>query len=238
MNDQFGGALQARRGELIDVLALPGFVAERDGRPVGVVTYRRESNECELAFIAALERHEGVGTPLLEALLGAVAECERICLVTTNDNLEALRFLSTARLRLIGASPWSGRRLTPTPETPDRKRRRVRHPGARRARATSTHRPAGRAIGPGRQALVVGLTGLPTEPPAVYRRGGHCNPTTQHDRNRLERLLSQFQQTATATHFVMNRAKYCVPWLALCAQPVGERWTLAQGCHPRSSGRH
>jgi ribosomal protein S18 acetylase RimI-like enzyme len=92
MNDQFGGALQARRGELIDVLALPGFVAERDGRRVGVVTYRRESNECELAFIAALERHEGVGTALLEALLEALAECERIWLVTTNDNLDALRF--------------------------------------------------------------------------------------------------------------------------------------------------
>ena len=92
MNDRFGGALQARRGELIDVLALPGFVAERNGRLVGVVTYRRESNECELAFIAALERHVGVGTALLEALLEAVAECERIWLVTTNDNLEALRF--------------------------------------------------------------------------------------------------------------------------------------------------
>ena len=96
MNDQFGGALQARRGELIDVLALPGFVAERDGRPVGVVTYRRESNECELAFIAALERHQGVGTALLETLLEAVAECEPIWLVTTNDNLEALASISVA----------------------------------------------------------------------------------------------------------------------------------------------
>ena len=32
MNEDFGGPLQARRGELIDVLALPGFVAERNGR--------------------------------------------------------------------------------------------------------------------------------------------------------------------------------------------------------------
>ncbi len=92
MNDEFGGALQARRGELIDVLALPGFVAERNGRPVGVVTYRRENNDCELAFIAALDRHEGIGTALLHALLEAVAGCDRIWLVTTNDNLEALRF--------------------------------------------------------------------------------------------------------------------------------------------------
>ncbi len=112
LNDQFGGALQARRGELIDVLALPGFVAERNGRPVGVVTYRRESDECELAFIAALGRHEGVGTALLEALLEAVAECERVWLVTTNDNLEALRFyqrrgfvLSALRPGAVADSP-------------------------------------------------------------------------------------------------------------------------------------
>jgi hypothetical protein len=43
--DQFGGPLQARRGELIDVLAPPGFTAERDGRPIGLLTYRRANGE-------------------------------------------------------------------------------------------------------------------------------------------------------------------------------------------------
>ena len=92
MEETFGGALQARRGELIDVLALPGFVAERDGGPAGILTYRREGAECELAFIAAFERQQGIGTALLEALVEAVADCERIWVVTTNDNLDALRF--------------------------------------------------------------------------------------------------------------------------------------------------
>lgn len=92
MHAEFGGPLQARRGELLDVLALPGFVAERDGRPLGLVTYRLEDDECELAFIASFERLAGVGTALLDALLQAVAGCGRIWLVTTNDNLEALRF--------------------------------------------------------------------------------------------------------------------------------------------------
>ena len=82
----------ARRGELLDVLALPGFIAERDHRTIGLATYRLENDECELAFIATLERHAGVGTALLNALLRAVSQCDRIWLVTTNDNLEALRF--------------------------------------------------------------------------------------------------------------------------------------------------
>jgi ribosomal protein S18 acetylase RimI-like enzyme len=113
--DDFGGRLQARRGELIDVLALPGFVAERDGRPIGLVTYRRENNECELAFIGAAERHKGTGTALLNALLEALADCGRIWLVTTNDNLEALRFYQRRGFVLSalrpGAADESRRRL-------------------------------------------------------------------------------------------------------------------------------
>jgi ribosomal protein S18 acetylase RimI-like enzyme len=92
MHDEFGGPLQARCGELLDVLAPPGFVAERDDRPIGFVTYRLENDECELAFIAAFEPHAGVGSALLDALLHAASACKRIWFVTTNDNLEALRF--------------------------------------------------------------------------------------------------------------------------------------------------
>ena len=100
LDDEFGGALQARRGELIDVLALPGFVAETGRRPTGILTYRRLGGDCELAFMAAFERHQGIGTALLEALLEAVAECSRVWVVTTNDNLEALRFYQRRGFRL------------------------------------------------------------------------------------------------------------------------------------------
>jgi ribosomal protein S18 acetylase RimI-like enzyme len=92
MAAEFGGPFQARRGELIDVLALPGFVAEADTRPVGLLTYRCETGACEIAFIVAVERHKGIGSALLDALRREVTDCERIWLVTTNDNLEALRF--------------------------------------------------------------------------------------------------------------------------------------------------
>ena len=117
MDEEFGGVLQARGGELIDVLALPGFVAEENGRPVGLLMYRRENGECELAFIGSLERHRGIGTALLNALRGEVADCARIWLVTTNDNLEALRFYQRRGFVLsglrLGAVDDSRRRLKP-----------------------------------------------------------------------------------------------------------------------------
>lgn len=102
LKEEFGGSLQARRCELLDVLALPGFVAERDAEPIGLVTYRLEGDECELAFIAAFERQLGVGTALLEAVLQAVAGCARVWLVTTNDNLDALRFYQRRGFVLSG----------------------------------------------------------------------------------------------------------------------------------------
>lgn len=105
MENEFGGALQARRGELIDVLLLPGFVAEEDDRPTGIVTYRLDGRDCELAFIATFERQRGVGTALLEALLDAAAGCDRVWLVTTNDNLDALRFYQRRGFRLSALRP-------------------------------------------------------------------------------------------------------------------------------------
>jgi ribosomal protein S18 acetylase RimI-like enzyme len=103
--ETFGGPLQARRGELIDVLALAGFVAERDGQPVGILTYQREGEDCELAFIATSERKQGIGTALIEALCAAMVDCDRIWLVTTNDNLEALRFYQRRGFRLSALRP-------------------------------------------------------------------------------------------------------------------------------------
>jgi ribosomal protein S18 acetylase RimI-like enzyme len=117
VNEAFGGQLQARRGELIDVLALRGFVAEDDGRRLGLLTYRRDSADCELAFIEVSERRGGVGTALLDALRREVADCKRIWLVTTNDNLEALRFYQRRGFVLsalrVGAVDVARRQLKP-----------------------------------------------------------------------------------------------------------------------------
>jgi ribosomal protein S18 acetylase RimI-like enzyme len=97
----WGGPLQARRGELLDVLALPGFVADQGSTPVGLATYRLDEDECELALLEAFERGRGIGTALLDAVLVAAAGCRRVWLVTTNDNLGALRFYQRRGFRLV-----------------------------------------------------------------------------------------------------------------------------------------
>jgi len=103
---RMGGRWQARRGELIDLLSLAGFVAEDDAeRRVGIVCYQRHGNECELAGIVAEYRQGGVGTALVEALVVEAADCVRIWLVTTNDNLDALRFYQRRGFVLAALRP-------------------------------------------------------------------------------------------------------------------------------------
>jgi GNAT superfamily N-acetyltransferase len=60
----------------------------------GVVSWRVEEGAIELVTMDALSRGQGVGSALLAALLKEArgTECSRLWLVTTNDNLDALRF--------------------------------------------------------------------------------------------------------------------------------------------------
>jgi len=93
LSRRLGGRRQARRGEVVDVLTCDGLVAEEaGGERVGIVLYRQEGNEWELAAIVAERGQTGVGTALVAALRARVRGCARIWLVTTNDNLDALRF--------------------------------------------------------------------------------------------------------------------------------------------------
>jgi 2-oxo-4-hydroxy-4-carboxy--5-ureidoimidazoline (OHCU) decarboxylase/N-acetylglutamate synthase-like GNAT family acetyltransferase len=89
-----GGRRQARLGELLDPLQHPGLVAERDGQPIGVATLIEGSDAFEILTLNAIERGGGAGSVLLETVVrvAAASEHARVWLVTTNDNLEALRF--------------------------------------------------------------------------------------------------------------------------------------------------
>ncbi len=98
----WGSSRIVSRGRVHDLMTLPGFVAEDRREPVGLATYRLEDAECELTSLDAVQEHQGAGTVLLEAVRHAAGQagCRRLWLVTTNDNLEALRFYQRRGLHL------------------------------------------------------------------------------------------------------------------------------------------
>jgi ribosomal protein S18 acetylase RimI-like enzyme len=94
LTQSWGSARIVSRGVVHDAGALPGFAAELAGERAGLVTYRIEGSGCEIVSLDSLVERRGVGSRLLEAVVEAAraARCERIWLITTNDNLHALGF--------------------------------------------------------------------------------------------------------------------------------------------------
>ena len=85
----------ARLGELVDPLDHPALIAEaEDGRLLGVLTYIMERDQCEILTLHVAEQWRGVGTALLDMVerLATRHGRRRLWLITTNDNVDALRF--------------------------------------------------------------------------------------------------------------------------------------------------
>ena len=84
----------AARGVLYDTLQLGALVSETDGHPSGLLTYAQHGDECEIVTLDALQSGCGVGTQLIEHLADGARACGMriLALVTTNDNVDALRF--------------------------------------------------------------------------------------------------------------------------------------------------
>ena len=92
----------ARLGRMEHALDNPALVAERDGALVGVLTYVLGEGGCEILTLHARERFAGTGSALIERVeeLAADAGCVRLWVITTNDNVDALRFYQRRGFRL------------------------------------------------------------------------------------------------------------------------------------------
>ena len=90
----WGVLVAARLDELVDLAPLPTLVAEYEGDPVGLLTYRVKSNDWEVVTIDAIRQGVGAGAALLTAVvqLARAAHAHRVWLITTNNNTHALRF--------------------------------------------------------------------------------------------------------------------------------------------------
>lgn len=126
LDEHWGSTQIVSRGRTLYGHLLPGFVAERPlplpdedeetldddetaENPVvqmqrrGLLTYNLEDSTCEIVTLNSLDTQQGVGTALVEALIAAAGEAklQRLWLITTNDNLPAMRFWQKRDFRLV-----------------------------------------------------------------------------------------------------------------------------------------
>ncbi len=97
---------------------LAGFAAFERDTPIGLITYTLADNGCEIVSLDSERTGRGIGTALMDAVAAAAraAQCHRVWLITTNDNLDALRFYQRRGFRLAAVYPGAvdaARRLKP-----------------------------------------------------------------------------------------------------------------------------
>ena len=99
----WGSARVISRGRVHDAAALPGLIARVDGQRAGLATYRIEGEQCELVTLNSTLEGRGVGSALVQAVIDVAKEarCARLWLITTNDNLAAVRFYQKRGFHLV-----------------------------------------------------------------------------------------------------------------------------------------
>ena len=107
MRDHWGAEEMVAARRLFYPAENPAFLAVEDEQVVGVVTYEFHADECEITSINSHYATSGIGTALIERVAAAARSrsCRRVWLITTNDNLNALRFYQKRGFRLAALYP-------------------------------------------------------------------------------------------------------------------------------------
>lgn len=89
---------------IYDCSKLEGFVyVDEQNTILGLVTYSMREEECEIISLDSIEEGRGIGSLLVQAVEEIAFEkgCTIITLLTTNDNLYALKFYQKRGYHLV-----------------------------------------------------------------------------------------------------------------------------------------
>ncbi|PIV45773.1 MAG: GNAT family N-acetyltransferase [Candidatus Nealsonbacteria bacterium CG02_land_8_20_14_3_00_34_20] len=81
-------------GKILYPHRLPGFIAFKGKKKLGLITYNIKRNECEIITLNVLIKRKGIGRALVERVkrICRKLNCKRLWLITTNDNIDGLIF--------------------------------------------------------------------------------------------------------------------------------------------------
>jgi len=101
------GSVEIVASTTFNALTLPGLIAEYNSNASGVVTFDVQTGACEIVSLNATSQGKGIGTALIESLkaMGKQKGWKKLWLVTSNDNIEALRFYQKRGFRIVNVYP-------------------------------------------------------------------------------------------------------------------------------------
>ena len=109
LTEHWGSTVMMVRGEQVDMSRLPGIFVEEQSQITALLTYRIQEERCEIISLDSVIGGRGVGTALIEAAaaIAQKAGCRTLTVITTNDNLNALRFYQKRGFVLAALYPGS-----------------------------------------------------------------------------------------------------------------------------------
>lgn len=116
----WGGDFVVSRGKVRRIEEFNGgYIAEQRNKKVGLITYKIINSELEITGLISNDEKKGIGTALVNSVITFAKQkgIKRVCLVTTNDNLNALGFWQKRGFKLVKICPnamEATRRLKPS----------------------------------------------------------------------------------------------------------------------------
>ncbi|GAA4829218.1 GNAT family N-acetyltransferase [Paenibacillus vulneris] len=88
------GTMIVSRGRVHILQELPGFAAMIGDEIQGLITYHLREDECEIVSLDSRIEGKGLGTKLIQLVIEKARQkgCRRVWLITSNDNIKAIRF--------------------------------------------------------------------------------------------------------------------------------------------------
>jgi ribosomal protein S18 acetylase RimI-like enzyme len=101
--ESWGSTRLVSRGKVHPGERLAGFIALFNGEPVGLCTYQVAEGQCEIVSLNSYRENVGIGSALIHAVIDHAREasCSRLWLITSNDNLHALKFYQKFGFHLV-----------------------------------------------------------------------------------------------------------------------------------------
>ena len=92
--ENWGSPIIVTRGRIHNSAELSGFVYKENNKITGLVMFKIENDRCEIISLDSKIENKGLGTSLINKVIDYSREngCKKIWLITTNDNIKAIKF--------------------------------------------------------------------------------------------------------------------------------------------------
>lgn len=102
-NKHWGSPMMVVSSGVYDCRQLEGYVAlNANEEIIGMITFLFNNKKCEIISLDSIDEGKGIGTTLINNVenMAKINNCHSLKVITTNDNLQALRFYQKRGFRI------------------------------------------------------------------------------------------------------------------------------------------